>query len=438
MIRSITIEDFKSYEQATLSLSPLTFLIGANASGKSNALEAIRLLSWLSKGRRLDDIARSIQGEDNLVRGQAGDLFRFDCSSLTIECGLLDMPEGWDNLRLTISLLEDNLIISDEMITKGEQADEVPLYRIDSKANPHTDEVSVLYNNFSRGRNKPHIPCSNRLAIFYQLETPSRFDKRHEKSQKLIPVVAKRVRESLRQIIFLDPRPNRMRDYAFEKNREIEEDGSNLSGVLYDICSEPDGRKELLLDFIRSLPEQDISDVRFITTERRDVMVKLVESFGGQEREVPSPLLSDGTLRVLAIAAALLSAPEGALVIIEEIDNGVHPSRAELLVKQIQSVSEKRNLRVLVTTHNPALLDSLPDNALGDVLCCYRDDETGNSRVVRLGDMDQYPELVARGTLGELVTNRTLDRYLKDKRSVDTQMQRSLQFLEEYQQELSR
>jgi len=36
-----------------LSLAPITFLIGANASGKSNALEAIRLLSWLAKGSRL-------------------------------------------------------------------------------------------------------------------------------------------------------------------------------------------------------------------------------------------------------------------------------------------------------------------------------------------------------------------------------------------------
>lgn len=388
-------------------------------------------------GKRLDDIARSIQGEDSLVRGQAGDLFRFDSSSLTIACALFDMPEGWDHFALAISLLEDNLIVSDEMISKGEKLEDVPLYRIDSEANPHTDEVSVLYNNFKRGPNKPHIPCSNRLAIFYQLETPGRFDKKHEKSQEIIPRVAKRVRESLRQIIFLDPRPNRMRDYAFEKNKEIEEDGNNLSGVLYDICSEPDGRKELLLEFIRSLPEQDISDVRFIVTERRDVMIKLVESFGGEEREVPAPLLSDGTLRVLAVAAALLSAPEGSLVIIEEIDNGVHPSRADLLVKQIRSVSEKRRLRVLVTTHNPALLDSLPDDALGDVLCCYRDEETGNSRIVRLGDMDQYPELVARGTLGELVTNRTLDRYLKDRRSSETQKQQSLRFLEDYQRELS-
>ena len=60
MLTSLTLRNFKSYQEATLSLAPITFLIGANASGKSNALEAIRLLSWLAKGSRLDDICDKI------------------------------------------------------------------------------------------------------------------------------------------------------------------------------------------------------------------------------------------------------------------------------------------------------------------------------------------------------------------------------------------
>ena len=49
---SITIKNFKSYKEATLPLSPLTLLIGANASGKSNAIEAFRFLSWVAGGER--------------------------------------------------------------------------------------------------------------------------------------------------------------------------------------------------------------------------------------------------------------------------------------------------------------------------------------------------------------------------------------------------
>jgi len=49
MINSILIKNFKSYKEAEIHLSPLTLMIGANASGKSNAVEALSLLSWLAK-----------------------------------------------------------------------------------------------------------------------------------------------------------------------------------------------------------------------------------------------------------------------------------------------------------------------------------------------------------------------------------------------------
>jgi hypothetical protein len=61
MIDQIKIQNFKSYQSATLKLAPLTMLIGANASGKSNAVEAIHFLSWLAAGRRLDDILQNVQ-----------------------------------------------------------------------------------------------------------------------------------------------------------------------------------------------------------------------------------------------------------------------------------------------------------------------------------------------------------------------------------------
>ncbi|EIK94248.1 hypothetical protein PMM47T1_22697 [Pseudomonas sp. M47T1] len=43
MIKSIHIENFKSYKNQTLPLAPLTLMIGANAAGKSNALECLPL-----------------------------------------------------------------------------------------------------------------------------------------------------------------------------------------------------------------------------------------------------------------------------------------------------------------------------------------------------------------------------------------------------------
>ena len=126
------------------------------------------------------------------------------------------------------------------------------------------------------------------------------------------------------------------------------------------------------------------------------------------------PLLSDGTLRVLAIAAGILSSP-GPVVVIEEIDNGVHPSRAAQLLDQMSRVAKKRNLRVLISSHNPALLDALPDDAVPDVVFCYRDPEDGSSRLTSLSDIPDYPELVAQGTVGHLMTHRIIERFVKER-----------------------
>lgn len=440
MIERISIQNFKSYAAAEMPLAPLTFLIGANASGKSNALEAIRLLSWLAKGSRLEDISRNIQGNDRLIRGQPADLFQAKKDPFVLGCQLSPTQGDWTNLEISIGLLlDDQLAITGEEVTKHPAIgltdySNLPLYKVDSAPGLHSDEISVMYNNFKKGGNKPHIPCSNRQAIFYQLESPGRFGASHEESQKVIPTVTRAFRENLKRIIFLDPRPTAMRDYSYENDREMKENGSNLSSVLFHVCKEQTG-KQKLLDFIRSLPEQNIIDIKFIETDRRDVMVRLVESFGGQQREIDAPLLSDGTLRVLAVAGVLLGSPTGSFVIIEEIDNGVHPSRAENLVSQIQEVGKTRSLRVLVTTHNPALLDALPNNALGDVLCCYRDPDAGDSRIIRLGDSTRFPEFVAQASLGELVTTRVLERFLKDKTTEVERTQKSLEWLEQLKKE---
>jgi predicted ATPase len=435
MLTSITLGNFKSYQKATLPLAAMTFLIGPNASGKSNALEAIRLLNWLAKGSRLDDIERAIQGGDTVVRGLARDLFREPNKPIMLGANISDVLYDWEYFSIEIAQHQEQLIIESEKITS--ELETVPLYQVDSKPKSHSDEIRVAYNNFKPGGNKPHIPCSNRQAIFYQLETPARFDNGNKDSQKIIPSVTKAFRENLRNIVFLDPRPTLMRDYVYIKDNEISEDGKNLSAVLFAICDQGSEAKQKLLAFVRSLPEQDITDIQFIKTERMDVMVKLEESFGEKTRMVDAPLLSDGTLRVLAIGAALLTAPQGALVVIEEIDNGVHPSRATTLVKQIESIASERKLRVLLTSHNPALLDALPDKALADVLCCYRDPKQGDSRLIRLGNLDRFPELVAQGPLGQLMTRRILERFLKDDTNSKQRQTAALNWLEKLKNEES-
>ena len=433
MFDEFRFEHFKSHRASTLPLAPLTLMIGTNASGKTNALEGIRFLSWLSEGVRLEDIVSDVRDINVSIRGSLGDLGTHGAATFKLGCSQSKESAGpWRHFEIELAVGERDLQILHESIWSEES--KVPLYVVAEETEAHRYEVQVEYNNFARGGKKPKIPCSNRRPVFTQLDTPSRF--KQEASQKTIPEVTEQLRVALERILFLDPNPAQMRGYSAASGEMLNDDGKNLSGVLHHLC-ETEGQKSDVLDFIRHLPEQDVLDLRFIETERGDVMVKVVESFGGREDEWDAPMLSDGTLRVLAVAAAVLSAPEGSLIAIEEIDNGVHPSRAGELLKQIQSVARARNLRVLLTSHNPALLDSLPGDAIPHVVCCYRDPDSGDSQLVRLEELRKYPELVARGPLGRLMTQGVIEQFVRDRTTEEEERARNEAWLESLEAQLS-
>ena len=217
-------------------------------------------------------------------------------------------------------------------------------------------------------------------------------------------------------------------------DKKLRGDCSNLSGVLYTLWQDEEARPAII-EFIKSLPEQDVKDVNFFEDRRGRVSLELVENFGSVERNWSVELLSDGTLRVLAIAAALLSAPAESTLVIEEVDNGVHPSRARQLLKTMREQAELRGVRLLLSTHNPALMDALPDSALGDVVFCYRDPQDGDSRLVCLADLQDYAGLVSQGPLGELVTNGIVDRFVKSPVTVTQKRQNALNWLRKMQGE---
>lgn len=428
MIQSFEIINFKSYSNATLKLSPLTVFIGANASGKSNALEAIRFLSWLANGQKLSSLQYKLNQDEQVVRGHMKDILKFETEKFSIGCRLSD--EDHSNLIISFEFRNgEELHICKEICTVYGDF----IYQTVRPTLGLGTDIVVEYNNFYRGGRKPQIICSDQQGIFTQLGNVAPFANSTDKVKKMIPRIARLFERSLLNILFLDPVPNRMRDYSFISDKILNGDGKNLSSVLYHLWNSPEIRKADILEFIKSLPEQDISSIDFLKGPRGEVMVQLIETFGGRERKMDASLLSDGTLRVLAIASALLSAPKESLVIIEEIDNGVHPSRAKQLLESISKVANERNLKILISSHNPALLDALPYSAIPKVVFCYRDNMDGASKLISLEDLPSYPELVSQGSLGNLLTLGLFDRFIKNMEDIGTKKTKALNWLRNLQ-----
>ena len=144
--------------------------------------------------------------------------------------------------------------------------------------------------------------------------------------------------------------------------------GENLSSVLAAICADASW-KQVLLEWVRKLTPMDVDDLIFDQDAAGRVLLRLVEKDG---RSVSALSASDGTLRFLAILAALFGPEPASLYFIEEIENGIHPTRLALLVDLIEHQTKRRGIQIVATSHSPQLLQVLSEESLKYCSLVYR------------------------------------------------------------------
>lgn len=164
---------------------------------------------------------------------------------------------------------------------------------------------------------------------------------------------------------------------------------------------------------MRKIPEKDIERV---WTERigkfnTDAMLYCKEGWNEDECIVDARGMSDGTLRFLSIIVAMLTNETNQLIVVEEVDNGLHPSRAKILIDMLKELGHERNLDVLITTHNPALLDAAGTSMIPFITVAHRD-EKGQSQLTLLEDIKKLPKMISMENIGELATNGKIESAL--------------------------
>ena len=219
--------------------------------------------------------------------------------------------------------------------------------------------------------------------------------------------IAEETINALSNVFILDPVPHQMREYVPEKDVRLRRNAENLSSVLANLLRD-DATRSVLLDMIRSLSEAQVSELNAVTSDLGDVMIAIRERIGPAEQQTPARLMSDGTLRFLAIAAALLDLSQqdgesqeaggGRMLVVEEIESGLHPSQAAVLLNQLKA-SSSSGVRTLATTHSPAILDALDGKDHSSVVVCSRRPD-GWSTATKLTDFPDYFEVVGRSPLG--------------------------------------
>lgn len=397
MIKELRLHDWKCFGDATLYIDPLTFVIGANASGKSNILEALKFMHLAASGHTIENVLK------NNVRGGVDCAARKGTKGFSLV--VIDEYDGYD-LEYQISCSTDSekgtgLIYEHlKRLPHGRAAERILFHTDEKVANP-ADTISVRFYTGKKGQQR-RIDLSCRSSILSQHET--------------LPVV-KDVREAceavandLQKIFLLSPTPSRMRGFC-NMSDTLDEDGGNIAGVL---AAMNDGRKKEVEDkvsfFVRPLPERDLNRVwaekvgRFGT----DAMLYCEEQWGSNNTEIiDARSMSDGTLRFIAIVMALLTCKAGSLLVIEEIDNGLHPSRAGELVKVLKELGQERQIDLLCTTHNPVFIDSLGMEMLPFISYVSRS-EDGLGIIEPVEETKNLTKLMANDSIGDLMVKNKL------------------------------
>lgn len=161
--------------------------------------------------------------------------------------------------------------------------------------------------------------------------------------------------------------------------RRFQTDGSNLPWVVDDLRKDPKRFTAWLRHVRTALPDiESIETIERPEDRHRYLVVKYKGGAG-----VPSWLLSDGTLRLLALTILPYLPNFEGVFLIEEPENGIHPRALETV---LQSLSSMYGSQVLIATHSPVALNLLE----ADQVLCFAKDEYGSTDIVR---GDEHPAL---------------------------------------------
>jgi len=349
LITRVVLKNYKSIATCSVPLRSLVFLVGKNGSGKSNFMDALRLVSE-SLNTSLDHALRERGGINEVRRRSAGHPTHF---GIRLEFKLPDSTCGYYAFRVGAkpkggfevqreecrihALPEDKFYV----VKSGQVEDSNP-----RPLPPAADDRLFLVAASSLAEFRPLYDCLTRMG-FYNLN------------------------------------PDEIRDVQPPDSGEVLlRDGRNLASVLNLMGTQNPSAKALVVELLSKV----VPGVLDVTV--RHVGKNETLEFRQKVGENQSPWrfmaenMSDGTLRALGVLTALFQSSNGMtsrrvpLVGIEEPEVALHPGAADVLRDGLKAAS--RHTQVLVTSHSPDLLD---DDSVSDENILAVENRNGDTHI---------------------------------------------------------
>lgn len=382
----VVLRNYKSIGVCDVRLGPLTYLVGANGSGKSNFLDALHLVRD-ALANTLDNALNERGGLTEVRRRSSGHPTNF---GIRLEFVLPDLRKGHYAFNIGALPGRGYEVQTEECVVGGKGRG--PFFRIERGSLRESSESTF-----------PAV-TSDRLALVSVSGL----------------AVFRPVFDALTAMGFYNLNPKLMREpQKPQDGRLLKSVGENIVSVVGHLERVAPERMQIIQEYLQTV----VPMVHGV--ERKQIgpleTLQFRQDMAGSKYpwHFPAQNMSDGTLRALGVLTALFQANRDyapLLIGIEEPETALHPAASSALREALLKAS--RTTQIIVTSHSPDLLDDRnisPDHFLAVV------SEGGETRI---GPLDGASLAVMRDQLfsaGELLR---LNQLAPDRDNLDAQTQR--------------
>ncbi|MDB6072088.1 MAG: chromosome segregation protein [Verrucomicrobiales bacterium] len=372
-LQRLTLQNYRSIGSCSIRLAPLTFLVGPNASGKSNCLDAIRFVADALR-TSLDHAIRERGSINEVRRRSGGHPVNF---AIRLDFMMPDSSTGHYSFKIGAQNSGGFEIVAEELSIKPTNREALHYYRVE-RGNVTKTSEGILPAAYS---DRLFLVAASGLPAFRPVyEALCRMD--------VYNLNPKEVASLQRP----DPGDRLLRD------------GKNAASVFQNL-SEP--AREKVREYLpRIIPGIADAETKGLGPQETLEFRQVIQ---GQKHpwRFFAASMSDGTLRAFGILLALFQGVGRALhapvIGLEEPEMALHPGASGVLMGALREASE--TTQIIVTSHSPELLDD-PDIDPGSIFSVVN--EEGNSYIAPVDEAGRELMKKRLFTAGELLRQNQL------------------------------